>query len=29
VRAHPYDFDTAVIEDTIARIDRLDPSPAT
>ena len=28
VREHPYDFDAAIIDDTIARIDRLDPSAA-
>ena len=28
VREHPYDFGTSVIDDYIARIDRLDPSPA-
>ena len=28
VREHPYDFDAAIIDDTIARIDRLDPPAA-
>ena len=28
VREHPYDFDISVIDDTIARIDRLDPTGA-
>ncbi len=28
VRKHPFDFDASIIDDTIARIDRLDPSPA-
>ena len=28
VREHPYDFGTSVIDDTIARIDRLDPTGA-
>jgi Flp pilus assembly protein TadD len=28
VREHPYDFDASIIDDTIARIDRLDPSAA-
>ena len=28
VRAHPYDFDASIIDDTIARIDRLDPTGA-
>ena len=28
VRQHPDDFDAAIIDDTIARIDRLDPSAA-
>ena len=28
VRQHPYDFDAAIIDDTIARIDRLDPTGA-
>ena len=29
VREHPYDFDASIIDDTITRIDRLDPSSAT
>ena len=28
VREHPYDFDASIIDDTIARIDRLDPTGA-
>ena len=28
VREHPYDFDATIIDDTIARIDKLDPTGA-
>ena len=28
VRERPYDFDASIIDDTIARIDRLDPTGA-